>query len=92
MSKHYNKVKKWYDMGMWGTEAVKNAVKKAGLQKTNTKKSQVMTMTLDEIIETQSEIIDLQNQLIRNLAAGFNVDLAYNAEMKRIEELKEKVS
>ena len=28
MSKHYNKVKKWYDMGMWGAEAVKNAVKK----------------------------------------------------------------
>lgn len=51
-----------------------------------------MTMTLDEVIETQSEIIDLQNQLIRNLAAGCNVDLAYNAEMKRIEELKEKVS
>lgn len=50
-----------------------------------------MTMTLDEVIETQSEIIDLQNQLIRNLAAGFNVDLAYNAEMKHIEELKEKM-
>lgn len=49
-------------------------------------------MTLDEVIETQSEIIDLQNQLILNLAAAVNVDLAYNAEMKRIEELKEKVN
>ena len=49
-------------------------------------------MTLDEVIETQAEIIDLQNQLIRHFAAGLNVDLAYNAEMKRIEELKEKVS
>ena len=63
-----------------------------GLQQKNTKKLRVKTMTLDEVIETQSEIIDLQNQLIRHLAAGFNVDLAYNAEMKRIEELKEKVS
>lgn len=28
MSKHYNKVKKWYDMGMWNIEVVKSAVKK----------------------------------------------------------------
>lgn len=33
MSKHYNKVKKWYDMGMWGIEAVQNAVKKGWITK-----------------------------------------------------------
>ncbi len=33
MSKHYSKVKKWYDMGMWGIEAVKNAVKKGWITK-----------------------------------------------------------
>lgn len=58
----------------------------------NTKKSQATTMTLDEVIETQAEIIDRQNRLIRNLAAAVNVDLAYNDEMKRIEELKTKAN
>lgn len=48
-------------------------------------------MTLDEVIETQSEIIDCQNKLIRNLAAFVNVDLAYNEESERIEKLKEKL-
>lgn len=28
MSKHYARVKKWYDLGMWNLEAVKNAVKR----------------------------------------------------------------
>lgn len=48
-------------------------------------------MTLDEVIETQSEIIDCQNKLVRTMAAALNVDLAYNEEMKHIEELREKV-
>lgn len=48
-------------------------------------------MTLDEIIETQSEIIDCQNKLIRSLATFVNVDLAYNEEMKRIKKLKKKL-
>ena len=33
MSKHYSKVKKWFDMGMWGIEVVKNAVKKGWITK-----------------------------------------------------------
>ncbi len=48
-------------------------------------------MTLDEIIETQSAIIELQSKLIRELGAVLNVDLAYNEEARRIEELKEKL-
>lgn len=48
-------------------------------------------MTLDEIIETQSTIIELQSKLIRELSAVLNVDLDYNEEARRIEELKEKL-
>jgi uncharacterized XkdX family phage protein len=33
MSKHYNKVKKWFDMGMWSIEVVKSAVKKGWITK-----------------------------------------------------------
>ena len=33
MSKHYSKVKKWFDMGMWNIEVVKNAVKKGWITK-----------------------------------------------------------
>lgn len=48
-------------------------------------------MTLQEVIEKQAEIIDLQNKLVLTLAAGLNIDLAYNEEMARIEELKKKL-
>lgn len=48
-------------------------------------------MTLQEVIESQAEIIELQNKLVRTLAAGLNVDLAYNEEVRRIEELKKKL-
>ena len=46
-------------------------------------------MTLEEVIETQAEIISLQNALIQNLAAALNVELAYNEEAERIAKLKE---
>lgn len=46
-------------------------------------------MSLEEVIETQSEIIELQNVLIQNLAAALNVELAYNEEAERIAKLKE---
>ena len=46
-------------------------------------------MTLEEVIETQTEIISLQNALIQNLAAALNVELAYNEEAERIAKLKE---
>lgn len=45
-------------------------------------------MTLEEVIETQAEIISLQNVLIQNLAAAMNVELAYNEEAERIAKLK----
>ena len=45
-------------------------------------------MTLEEVIETQTEIIRLQNALIQNLAAAMNVELAYNEEAERIAKLK----
>lgn len=48
-------------------------------------------MTLDEVIEVQTEIIELQNRLIRDFAAATNVDLAYNEEVNRIEKLKKKL-
>ena len=48
-------------------------------------------MSLDEIIETQSTIIDLQNQLIRKLCAALNLELSYNDEVERIRKLKEKL-
>ena len=46
-------------------------------------------MSLEEVIETQGEIIELQNVLIQNLAAALNVELAYNEEAERIAKLKE---
>lgn len=48
-------------------------------------------MSLDEIIETQSTIIDLQNQLIRRFGAALNLELSYNDEVERIRKLKEKL-
>lgn len=48
-------------------------------------------MSLDEIIETQSTIIDLQNQLIRKFGAALNLELSYNDEVERIRRLKEKL-
>lgn len=48
-------------------------------------------MTLQEVIENQAEIIELQNKLVLTLAAGLNVDLAYNEEVRRIEEIKKKL-
>lgn len=45
-------------------------------------------MSLEEVIETQSEIISLQNALIQNLAAAMNIELAYNEEAERIAKLK----
>lgn len=48
-------------------------------------------MSLDEVIETQSTIIDLQNQLIRRFGAALNLELSYNDEVKRIRKLKEKL-
>ncbi len=46
-------------------------------------------MTTEEVIETQSEIIELQNALIQRLATALNLELAYNEEMGRIKALKE---
>lgn len=46
-------------------------------------------MSLEEVIETQAEIIELQNALIQNLAAAMNIELAYNEEAERIAKLKE---
>ncbi len=48
-------------------------------------------MTPQEVIEVQGRIIEMQNQLNQRLAAALNVDLAYNEEAKRIEELKKKL-
>lgn len=48
-------------------------------------------MSLDEIIETQSTIIDLQNQLIRKFGTALNLELSYNDEVERIRRLKEKL-
>lgn len=48
-------------------------------------------MTLQEVIETQAKIIEMQNRLNQDLAAALNVDLAYNEEVRRIEELKKKL-
>ena len=48
-------------------------------------------MSLDEIIETQSTIIDLQNQLIRKFGAALYLELSYNDEVERIRRLKEKL-
>ncbi len=48
-------------------------------------------MSLDEVIETQSTIIDLQNQLIRRFGAALNLELSYNDEVERIRKLKEKL-
>ena len=48
-------------------------------------------MSLDEIIETQSTIIDLQNKLIRKFGAALNLELSYNDEVERIRRLKEKL-
>lgn len=33
MSKHYAKVKKWYELGMWNLDVVKSAVKKGWITK-----------------------------------------------------------
>ncbi len=46
-------------------------------------------MSLEEVIETQSEIIELQNALIQRLASALNLELAYNEEAERIKKLKE---
>ena len=48
-------------------------------------------MSLDEIIETQSTIIYMQNQLIRKFGAALNLELSYNDEVERIRKLEEKV-
>ncbi len=48
-------------------------------------------MTPQEVIEVQGRIIEMQNQLNQQLATDLNVDLAYNEEAKRIEELKKKL-
>ena len=45
-------------------------------------------MSLEEVIETQGEIIELQNALIQKLASALNLELAYNDEMERIAKLK----
>lgn len=46
-------------------------------------------MSLEEVVETQSEIIELQNTLIQKLASALNLELAYNEEAGRIAKLKE---
>lgn len=48
-------------------------------------------MTLQEVIESQAQIIELQNKLVLTLAAGLNLDLSYNEEARRIKELKNKL-
>lgn len=49
-------------------------------------------MTLQEVIEVQAKVIEMQSRLNQQLAAALNVDLAYNEEMKCIEELKKKLN
>lgn len=48
-------------------------------------------MTLEEVIETQSEIIDCQNKLIMKLATDLNIELAYSEEITRITKLKKEL-
>lgn len=48
-------------------------------------------MTQEEITEILCQIIEMQNGVIKNLAAALHVDLAYNDEVKRIERLKKKL-
>lgn len=43
-SKNYGKVKRYYNLGMWNEVRVRNAVKRTGLRKKNSKRSQTRIM------------------------------------------------
>ena len=57
----------------------------------NTRTSQTMTMSLIEIITTQHDIINAQNTLIYRLAQCAGQIEGIDEEMKRINELKERI-
>lgn len=57
----------------------------------NTKASQATTMSLIEIIITQYDIINAQNTLIYRLAQCAGQIEGLDEEMKRINELKERI-
>lgn len=57
----------------------------------NTRTSQAMTMSLIEIITTQHDIINAQNTLIYRLAQCAGQIEGIDEEMKRINELKERI-
>ncbi|MGN0952824.1 MAG: hypothetical protein ACI4NX_07270 [Megasphaera elsdenii] len=57
----------------------------------NTRASQAMTMSLIEIITTQHDIINAQNTLIYRLAQCAGQIEGIDEEMKRINELKERI-
>lgn len=48
-------------------------------------------MPLEEVIETQAEIISLQSELIHKLASALHLELAYNEEAEKITKLMEKL-
>ncbi len=50
-----------------------------------------MTMPIEEVIETQAEIISLQSALIHKLASALHLELTYNEEAEKITKLMEKL-
>ncbi len=48
-------------------------------------------MSLEEVIETQAEIISLQSELIHRLASALHLELTYNEEAEKITRLMEKL-
>ncbi len=48
-------------------------------------------MLLEEVIETQAEVISLQSALIHKLASALHLELTYNEEAERIAKLMEKL-
>lgn len=91
MSKNYERVKKWYNLGKWPKEAVRNAVVKNGLLSRSTKKSPEKNMTTAEIIEIQDEIINKQEFMIRQMALQLKISEIWSEEAKRIQKLKNRL-
>ncbi len=48
-------------------------------------------MSLEEVIETQAEIISLQSALIHKLASALHLELTYNEEAEKITRLMKKL-
>ena len=57
----------------------------------NTRLLWVKTMSIIEIIDAQCEIIKMQSKLIKEVAIEIGMENIFTEEMKRINELKERI-